>query len=111
MLAISRNLEFIQKVDQVPTQYYKGFFTIGETHQYYDPFTKTINDMRIITEGMNGVKTIKTMKVSEIEMIIQDKYEDEITDIVSIPKNAKENPRKVWSYTNRNNMSQFNLYV
>jgi hypothetical protein len=51
------------------------------------------------------------MKVEQKQMIVQSGHKDNQTEIVRIPKDLKENPRKVWSYAKDSETKQFRLYI
>lgn len=70
MLTITRNLEFVAKVDQKPIQYYGGYMMFGESHQSYDPNIKSIQNTRIIVDHEPNAKAIKAMRVEDEVLII-----------------------------------------
>lgn len=49
-LAFTVLMEFVKKVDSKPLQPFKGFLSLGDSHKYFDPVSRTIYDTKIIVE-------------------------------------------------------------
>lgn len=56
---------------------------------------------------------LRTVEVEETELFIQTINEQtgDITQIVTIPKSAQENPRKFWAHTAQKDSVTFRLYI
>jgi hypothetical protein len=55
-LALTNLLEFVQKIDSRPLQYFKGFLSLGSDNQYFDPAARTIYNTKIIVEHPKELK-------------------------------------------------------
>lgn len=62
-MVMTNRLEFIQKIDWLPLQYFKGLISLGGVHQYYDPQLRTIYNTKIIVEHQSSLTEVRIITV------------------------------------------------
>lgn len=62
-MVMTNRLEFIQKIDWLPLQYFKGLISLGGVHQYYDPQLRTIYNTKIIVEHQISLTEVRIITV------------------------------------------------
>ncbi len=78
--------------------------TIGDDHQSYSPYTKTMHSLRIIDhaneKGKKGVLNLLGLVVEEGKFVLQNSTRElKFNTILSFPRGPNDDLRKVWSYS------------
>jgi hypothetical protein len=67
-MVYSKRLKFVERIDEVPIQYFRGFASLA-SHDSFDPKTGKRLERRVIWE--HEMSLLRTVEVEEANLFIQ----------------------------------------